>query len=299
MTETKGVVLFAYNTPEIDYIKLAVLAAKYAKHAMHGYEVSLITNNSSWEYAKIQEYFGRAESTFDQIIFTDPQFEKNRRVHYDSPYHKFVSNFQNANKHEVINYTPYDRTLMIDIDYILQNNELEYAFDSDQSVILYHEAESLVGYDPAPPQQYLDELGIPMLWSTVIYFNRNDPEAQMFFDLWAHVAANYDFYQFLYAFPPEMYRTDFCVSIASHIMNGMRQGPVIGDFPSKMINMSQRDDIVKINAVDDWIYIVNDMREHWKNSLTRITRENVHVMNKRSLERNFDDIIALLDGESV
>lgn len=92
-----------------------------------------------------------------------------------------------------------------------------------------------------------------------------------------------------------MYRTDYCVSVAKHIMNGMGAGDIIDDFPQPMINMSQHDDIAKINSVNDWTYLVNNRKENWENSLTRITKENVHVMNKRSLERNFDMIMQKLD----
>tara|TARA_R110000851_G_scaffold83052_1_gene181589 strand:+ start:1090 stop:1983 length:894 start_codon:yes stop_codon:yes gene_type:complete len=297
MTETSGIVLFAYNTPEINYIKLAIIAARYAKRAMPSKPVCLITDNSTWEYVKQTSIGAQATDAFDQVVLTDGNFKHNKRVHYDSPYTNFVTDFKNTNKHKVIDYTPYDRTLLIDIDYIMQNNQLEYCFDSDNSVLMFHEAEDLLGTPPAQPQQFLHEAGIPMIWSTVMYFDRNSDVAKTFFDLWAHIADNYDFYRFLYGFPAGMYRTDFCVSIAQHIMNGMGPGDSIGAFPSTLINMSQRDDIVKINTADDWVYLVNDVIEHWENSLARITRENVHVMNKRSLDRNYDAIMEKLDNE--
>jgi anthranilate/para-aminobenzoate synthase component II len=60
--------------------------------------------------------------------------------------------------------------------------------------------------------------------------------------------------------------------------------------------MSQLDDIVKINNADQWVYSVTDQAETWKTSLTSIKNENVHVMNKRALDRNFNDIIAALDN---
>ena len=55
------------------------------------------------------------------------------------------------------------------------------------------------------------------------------------------------------------------------------------------------DDIVSINTVDEWGYLVNDRQENWKDTLTLIQKENVHVMNKRALDRNFDDIMAALE----
>jgi hypothetical protein len=133
----------------------------------------------------------------------------------------------------------------------------------------------------------------------VLYFDKHDHTTQMFFELWDHIQENYNFYQFLYGFPSGMYRTDFCVSIATHILHGMADGNVIGKFTDKMINMSQRDNIIRLNTIDEWVYLVNNNAEQWHNSLTMIARENVHVMNKRALERHFDDIMLAFDEENV
>jgi hypothetical protein len=127
------------------------------------------------------------------------------------------------------------------------------------------------------------------------YFDKHNELTTMFFDIWAHVSEHYGFYTFLYGFPGHMYRTDFCVSIAAHIMNGMGTGDTIDDFPMPMINMSQFDDVVKINKVDEWSYLVNDRKENWKNTLLLSRRENIHVMNKSSLERQFNNIMEALD----
>jgi hypothetical protein len=135
-----------------------------------------------------------------------------------------------------------------------------------------------------------------MLWSTAVYFNKHAPVTKMFFDMWSHVRDNYEFYQFLYGFPGTLFRTDFCVSIAVHLLNGQGTGELIDSFSRPMINMSQLDDIVKINNADQWVYSITDQAETWKTSLTSIKNENVHVMNKRALDRNFNDIIAALDN---
>lgn len=292
---TSGITFFAYNTQEIDYVKLATIAGRYSKRHMPSHATCLITDAGTWDWFSKGPNAEYIDMAFDDIVLVPPDIRANKRTHFDSPWHKFTSDFKNGNKHKVFEYTPYDKTLLLDIDYIVQNNSLEYVFDSDSAVTLFHRAESLIGEPPAPPQQYLNNLGIPMLWSTAVYFDKSNSLTKMFFDLWGHVGDHYDFYKFLYGFPGTMYRTDFCVSIAAHILNGMGQGELIEDFPQPMINMSQHDDIAKINSATDWIYMVNDRKENWEDSLTRISNENVHVMNKRSLERKFDDIMGALD----
>jgi len=290
---TRGVAFFAYNTSQIDYVKLAILAARYSKRHMPSLPTCLITDSGSWDWCQ-RSYKKEVELAFDEITLAEPAQQNNKRVHHDSPYHKFVSDFKNGNKHRVFEYTPFDQTLLLDIDYIIQNKDFEYVFETDNAVTLFHKAEYLTRNSPAQAQRYLNDQGIPMLWSTVVYFDRRNPTAKMFFDLWAHIGENYDFYKFIYGLPGKLYRTDFCVSIATHIMNGMGPGSVIDEFPGRMINMSQHDDIVKINDVDDWIYMVNNREEQWKDTLTRIAGENVHVMNKRSLDRHWDDLMEKL-----
>lgn len=290
-----GIAFFAYNTEQIDYIRLATIAGRYVKRHMPSRDVCLITDAGTWDWFSKGPYKEYADLAFDDVVLAEADNKVNKRTHFDSPYFKFTSDFKNGNKHRVFKYTPYDQTLLIDIDYIMQNNSLEYVFDTDNAVTLFNAAESLIGEPPALPQQKLSEQGIPMLWSTAIYFDKNNSLTELFFDIWEHVGNHYDFYKFLYGFPGTMYRTDFCVSIAAHMLNGMGYGELIGSFPKPMINMSQHDDIAKINSTDEWIYLVNNRKENWQDSLTSIARENVHVMNKRSLDRNFDNIMEALD----
>lgn len=294
---TDGVVFFAYNTDQINYVKLAALAGRYVKRHLPDRPVCLITDGGTWDwFQRTDKGKAYADLAFDEVVLVDSGSRENKRTHYDSPWHKFTSDFRNGNKHNVIKYTPYDQTLLLDVDYIVQNNSLDYVFGSGQGVALFHRAESLTGLAPPMSQQYLSAGGIPMLWSTAIYFDRNTDLAQMFFDTWAHVADNYEFYHFLYGFPDHMYRTDYCVSIAAHILNGMGPGDLISDFPQPMVNMSQLDDIARITGPDEWDYLVSDPKENWRVTLTKIRGENVHVMNKRSLERKYQDIMSSLDG---
>jgi len=295
--ETRGVVFFAYNTPEIDYVKLAGLAARYIKRYMKNNNTCLITDKGTWDYFCSSQGKDQAKIIFDDVVLTDEVHTTNKRVHYDSPWTRFVTQFKNTNKHRVNKYTPYDRTLLLDIDYLVQNDSLDYIFDSDQEVAMFHEAETLNRLPPAESERNLNPNGIPMFWSTAIYFRKNNDVSKLFFDTWAHVTKNYEFYSFLYGFSAGMYRTDFCVSIAAHIINGMGSGELIGSFPGKLVNMSQRDGIAKINDLDDWIYLVNNREENWKDTLINIRNENIHVMNKRALDRSYEKLIELFDKE--
>lgn len=115
----------------------------------------------------------------------------------------------------------------------------------------------------------------------------------MFFDTWAHIAGNYEFYQYLYNFPSKLFRTDYCVSIAVHILTGMvGRDDLFGNFnDTPLINMSQKDDIIEAINDNEWIFIAHDPKEEWKNILVRSQNQDIHVMNKRALGRIKDKVL--------
>ena len=122
---------------------------------------------------------------------------------------------------------------------------------------------------------------------TRFFYKRN----KLFFDTWAHIADNYEFYQYLYNFPPKLFRTDYCVSIASHILNGMTESNVINSIPTQMTNVGQRDDINEVQSKNNWIFIANDQKENWKNIVVNNGIMDIHCMNKRSLGRHYNKLV--------
>jgi len=184
--------------------------------------------------------------------------------------------------------------LLIDTDYIIQNNFYDYIFDTDIPVSMHRGARYLEHQLPYLNEITLSDGGVNHWWSTVVYFDQSE-ESKMFFDLWTHVKDNWDYYHLLYQFPPALFRTDFCVSIAAHIMNGFNENNFIHDFLGiPLVNMDQKDDIVEIQDIDSWILLSHDRKEQWKNTLTKNIDTNLHAMNKRALSRHSSTIIKKL-----
>tara|TARA_Y100000389_G_scaffold27087_1_gene23231 strand:+ start:8526 stop:9434 length:909 start_codon:yes stop_codon:yes gene_type:complete len=288
---TKGVCIIAYNNNQLDYIQFASLAAAYVKTHMKNNNVTLLTDQgtSDWMETSVPETL--QEACFDQVVVQDIIHEDNPRKHMDSPWTEFNAQFSNKNKNNVVNITPYDKTLLIDSDYYIMNDFYDYLFDSDISVGLHRDAIYLEGQMPYLNEIQLNEGGIHHWWSTAVYFDKNNYESQIFFDIWAHVKENWDYYALLYQFPPALFRTDFCVSIACHMMNGFNNGSFVHDFGGvPLLNMDQKDDIVEVKSVDDWIMLSHDRKEPWKNILTRLEKQNIHAMNKRAVSRNSKDM---------
>jgi hypothetical protein len=283
--EEKGVCFFAYNNDQLDYVKMATAAARYVKKNLK-LPVCLITDEGSEGWLEQSQPKKLIKEVFDYIVITDDEMKSNARRHFDSPWTEFAAQFNNSNKHKIYEYSPFEKTLLLDIDYIVKTDVLLKYFDSDKPVCMFDRATTLRNELPAIQERLLYDAGIKMWWSTVVYFDRSD-FSKMFFDSWAHVAENYEFYQYLYNFPSKLFRTDYCVSIAVHILAGMQNEQLlIGNFDNtKLVNMSQKDDIIEAKNDNEWIMLSHDQREQWKNILVNTRNQDIHVMNKRAFER--------------
>ena len=260
-----GVCMFAYNNEEIDYARLAIIAALHIKANMKHNEVALICDKATaghieWNFDK-----KLIDTVFDYIIIDNIHSNiKNTRVHHDSPWHTFSAPFKNQNKHQILDYSPLDKTLLIDTDYFICNSNLDAVFELDVPLSMYDSALNLEFKDPHPDEVRLRYNGIDMWWSTVIYFDKSD-FCRLFFDLWGHIRDNYDFYKFRYGFPGHLYRTDYAVSIAIHVINGMIDNDgLIQTLPGESMRyMDQKDDIVKIQDKNKILFLSNNRQENW------------------------------------
>ncbi len=285
--EQRGVCFFAYNNNQIDYVEIATLAALYVKENLN-LPVCLITDEGSEAWLQ-QSQPELAEKCFDYIVITNDELKKNHRIHYDSPWTEFSAQFNNSNKHKVYEYSPFEQTILLDIDYIVKTDFLLDLFKYD-GVCMFDNAIDIRNQLPLPRERQLHAAGIKMWWSTVIYFDRSDI-SKLFFDTWAHVADNYQFYQYLYNFPPKLFRTDYCVSIATHILNGMHDGDTINAIPTSMTNVGQHDDIIEVHDKNKWIFIAAEQIENWNNILVNNSIMDIHCMNKRSLGRQYKKLV--------
>lgn len=290
--EQMGVCFFAYNNEQIDYVELALLSAKYVKKHLN-LPVALITDEGTDYWLHESKDKDLIDSCFDYIVLTNDEMKQNSRRHHDSPWTEFSAQFNNSNKHKIYEYSPFEKTLLLDIDYILKTDYLLSVFNNT-GVTMFDSATTLQNQMPDLPEQYLYEAGIKMWWSTVVYFDRSEL-SKLFFDTWAHVAENYSFYQYLYNFPPKLFRTDYCVSIAVHILNGMTDGDVINKFNTSMCNMSQKDVIMEVSDDNKWIMLANNRKEIWKNLLVKHENLDLHVMNKRALARVYNELMEYLN----
>ena len=96
-------------------------------------------------------------------------------------------------------------------------------------------------------------------------------------------------FKFLYKFPGTLYRTDFCVSIACHIMSNSENSDW-HDFKDVMYFSDQKDEIYEFNE-GTYSILANNQKENWKDIPVAWKDVDIHMMNKRAVDRQSKKII--------
>lgn len=281
----KGIVIIAHNNRDVDYAKMAVVSAKFAKKNLN-LPVSLITDDSTIEWMQQSGLFSTAETVFENIIPVPRPASNNQRLLFDGTQSSIVP-FINSNRSSVWDHTPYDKTLMIDSDFLVMSDTLNQYWDASEDVLLGESFNDIQGDRCGILDKWTSETGVHLYWATTVMFTKNE-NSRLFFKLVDFVKDNYKYYADLFRFDPRQYRNDISFSIAQHIINGFEKNleslPPILTFQGKDLL-----DIVK----DDGrlIFSVKYFNDDESFYLASIKDQDVHIMNKQSIIRNYERLM--------
>jgi len=276
---TLGAIIFAQNNEVIDYTKLAVFSAKRIRQFLN-IPVSLVTDNANYLKTKYPDH------PFDQIIeieFTDNNQTKN---FYDGSFSSRKLSWKNQSRSNIYDLTPYDRTLVIDSDYILNSNILQSALTNNYDFQIYKDS-----FDLAVDREHaeflrINQYSIPFYWATVFVFQKNSI-TKAFFDLVSYIKANWSYFRLLYNISNPLYRNDFAFSIAIHIMNGKTNSNFAVDLPGKMAYITDEDILVSADGTK--MKFLTQKKSYLGEYIAVKTHSmDVHVINKMSLSRFID-----------
>ena len=287
---TKGFLLFAFSNTKVDYLKMAHVCALSIKKNLKINSISLVTDNQSLEYLKSILTDTEISECFDNILLTETPRDKNDRELYDSPWTKISIPFINANRNLAYDITPYDETIVLDIDYVVLTNNFDNIWNNNLDFLVNKEARDLRNEPQHKNETRLNGNGIPMYWATILYFKKNE-NAKTLFNLVKFIKENYQFYKFVYKFPGNTFRNDYVFSIAIHILNGFLETDKY-NFPNKSIlTMSSKDDIVEVNN-NRILMLSHDTEKEWENILVNV-KEDVHIMNKLAMNRHYKSFLKM------
>jgi hypothetical protein len=274
-----GAVIFAQNNNTVDYVKLAVFASERVNRYLD-IPVTLITDSK--EYL-LESY---PNNNFDQIIeLPATKGTQNKRFN-DGSFSSKILPWKNQSRSSVYDLTPYDRTLVIDSDYILNSSLLKSALANDYDFQIYRNSVDIAYNRDKTEFDRINEYTIPFYWATVFIFQKNII-TQAFFDLISHIKNNWQYFRLLYNIKDSLYRNDFAFSIAIHIMNGKTNSDFAIDLPGSMVYAMDKD--ILLNAKDNKMQFLTQKKDYLgEYLLTKTSGIDVHVMNKLSLSRYID-----------
>lgn len=270
---TRGVLIFAQNNSDIDYAKISLFAAEKVKRHLN-VPVSLITDSKDW----LLQSQPTAVDIFDQFITTWTETQQTKRF-YDGTLASKTLTWKNLNRSDCYELTPYDETLVIDSDYIINSTNLSKIWNNQHDFLIYQDSFDLAQWRDDRSFRYLNQYTIPFYWATAFYFKKSN-ENQAFFDIVKHIKLHWGYFRALYNIDSTVFRNDFAFSIAIHMM-----GPDFAkSLPGKMNYTLDRDILVDI---DDTTlkFLVEKKNYSGEYIATKTKNLDMHVMNKYSLTR--------------
>jgi hypothetical protein len=249
--KSRGIVAFAINTANTDYAGIAQQTVALASQVL------------DLPYTIITE---------DHMAYMNWH---NYRHDVDLGHEVEWKNFGRNLSYEL---SPYEETLVIDVDYVVQDAGLLKIFDLPWDYLLQRSARSLNDeYVPA----VMGAHSLPYVWATVFAFRKTD-RAKAFFNLVQRIEANYHYYRELFNVESRSYRNDYAFAMADTILNGFSVPKV--SIPGPMLNITQP--IKSMTSQGNQI-IIKD-----KHSAYVIPQMNMHVMSKAYLQsKNFKEFI--------
>lgn len=271
---SKGVLLFALNNSEIDYTKLAVFAASRVKQFLN-VPVSVVTDSRQ------QLLKNDVDNTIDNIIDTQDHVSYTRRFYDGADSFKSLP-WKNTTRYTSFELSPYDETLVIDVDYVINSSTLSYCWQTPHEFLIYKTASDLAS---ATSIKYVSEYSIPFYWATVFYFKKTHT-VKALFDLVQYIKDNWQYNCLLYQLPDKKFRNDFAFSIAIHMLNGFYNIEFAKYLPGKLFYTSDRSYVLDMSADSCKLLLENNSSY----IPAKINSIDVHIMNKFSLLRCLENV---------
>lgn len=261
----QGVVIFAFNNDHIDYVKLAAFNAGNIDRYL-GLPVTLITDQIS------------VPAVFDQVV-TVPQPKAESRFFDDVG---TTVAWRNTNRMQAYELSPYDETIVLDADYVVNSAQLKLLSEQSPADILCHrwarDLTKTYGQDDMSPT--FGEHNMPMWWATVMFFRRSNT-TQFVFDSMDMIRQNWDHYCNIYKIKRRTYRNDYALSIALGMVSGHTQK--LRSIPWVLNNVPPH---AEIQRIYEYRYDIT-----WGAHRMQAHTIDLHVMGKR----NLGDLIDSLD----
>lgn len=245
--KSRGALIFAFNTDNVDYVSISENAAKLILHNLD-IPVTLVTDS------KVKSKY------FNSVVTVNNKF-RNTRVGY-----KHSEKWRNGNRYQAYELSPYESTMLIDSDYLTLDKSMLKILESTQDYRLMHHNQN--------PQQSMSgnmgPLSLDFVWATVVCFNKT-PKSKALFDLVGRIQRNYQYYRLLYQLRETNFRNDYAFAIANHVLSG-HTSEKEQSIPWTMLTIDQPIKDIVINEKN--LVIREQEQAHI------VSKQNLHIMDK-------------------
>lgn len=284
----RGILIFAHNSRDVDYASLALISAGLAKKHLN-VPATLVTDRSTVEWMEESGIYPKAKEIFENIILTEISHTNNSRRLSDGVESKIVP-FINSSRASAWDLTPYDRTLLLDSDFLIFSDQLSSYWDIDSDFLISRAMNDVRGYDVKNLDSRVSDTGPHLFWATNIIFSKTQ-ESKNFFDYVKMVRDQYNHYSDVYRFETYHYRNDIAFSVVKHMLDGF-----VTDLDTTLppiLTAIDRDVMVDIDESGVLLLTVD-----YSNSESyvpcRIKDLDIHIMNKQSIIRNKEKLMKLI-----
>lgn len=263
---TVGALIFAYNNENIDYLSLAAWSAENIRRHL-GIPVAVVTDLESDILKK-----------FDKVIINNRRNDPSFRNFSDAG----LITWHNTNRMDAYNLTPWDRTLLLDADYVVASDDLKKILGTDRDLLAHQTAYDISSQNDFSGLNYFGLYHMPMWWATVIVF-RKSQHARMIFESMSMIRDHWKHYVDIYRTGNSVYRNDHALTIALGIVNGHTLNypsipwPLASVLPEHTLSQIAQDHY-RLEFVD------SENRRRW----IEIKDQDFHAMGKKHL----GDIVA-------
>jgi len=201
MNKTKGILVFARNNSQVDYIKQAYFLAKRAQIYL---DLPTTVVTDSVDFLKNQ--YPDWNSVFDKIVpivweedklvgkaVLSPSENKNLKKFHDGSLVSKQLAWKNESRVLAYEASPYDETLVLDTDVIICNNEWLKCFKQQHDLLLYKHSTELIDIDRGDDLERISDTSVDFYWATCVFFRKTETN-KIFFGLVQHIQENWSHY---------------------------------------------------------------------------------------------------------
>jgi hypothetical protein len=257
---TRGVVMFAFDNDVMDYTSMAAWNAHRATRWLD-MPVTLITDRP------VQD------PVFDRVIVVDRPTDQSQRWFEDAGAKVAWTNRDRCAAYWL---TPYDQTLLIDADYVINSTDLATITHSTEPLLCFRRAHDMARAQDLEDMSWFGRYRMPMWWATVVWFVQQDWTQQVF-ECWQMIQQHWDHYRNIYHISQSQFRNDYALSIALTMMQGHTLS--VRDIPWSMGCLMPD---TQLSATDTG-FEIRYQDQHNRPRRQLLMNQDFHAMNKKQL----------------